>query len=324
MPTAVSGHELDLTSDAIDEVNVLKGRLWDEDAQFDEAKDKSQFRNYESACDRVKNFYKEQHEKQTVEFNIRARVNFKKTTRARMGVWEAMEMLNTLIDESDPDTSLSQIEHLLQTAEAIRRDGKPEWMQVAGLVHDLGKLLLLFGSEGQWDVVGVHVNVTNLWSLVVGCQFSDKNIYPETFAANPDCHDEVYSTKYGIYEPHCGLDNVMLSWGHDEVSFPVNGRDRTCLNAFQYLYHVFKDQSTLPEEALAMIRYHSFYPWHREGAYMHLTNEKDERILAAVRAFNPYDLYSKSDAPCDPAELRPYYEGLIAKFFPPLINCIAL
>jgi inositol oxygenase len=92
-----------------------------------------------------------------------------------MGVWEAIELLNTLVDESDPDvgialtnfpqvtantplqTSLSQIEHLLQTAEAIRRDGKPEWMQVAGLVHDLGKLLLLFGSEGQWDVVGVSV-----------------------------------------------------------------------------------------------------------------------------------------------------------------------
>ena len=65
-----------------------------------------------------------------------------------------------------------------------------------------------------------------------------------------------------------------------------------------------------------MIRYHSFYPWHREGAYRHLTNEKDEKILACVRAFNPYDLYSKSDAPCDPVKLRPYYEGLTAKFFP--------
>jgi inositol oxygenase len=53
-------------------------------------------------------------------------------------------------------TSLSQIEHLLQTAEAIRHDGKPEWMQVTGLVHDLGKLLFLFESEGQWDVVGVR------------------------------------------------------------------------------------------------------------------------------------------------------------------------
>lgn len=70
-----------------------------------------------------------------------------------MSVWAAMEMLNTLVDESDPDTNLSQIEHLLQTAEAIRRDGKPEWMQVVGLVHDLGKLLFLFGSE--WVVKSV-------------------------------------------------------------------------------------------------------------------------------------------------------------------------
>lgn len=60
---------------------------------------------------------------------------------------------DTLVDESDPDTSATQIDHLLQTAEAMRRDGKPEWMQVTGLVHDLGKLLYFFGSDGQWDVV---------------------------------------------------------------------------------------------------------------------------------------------------------------------------
>ena len=69
-----------------------------------------------------------------------------------------------------------------------------------------------------------------------------------------------------------------------------------------------------------MIRYHSFYPWHREGAYSHLTNDKDARILAAVQAFNPYDLYSKSDEPCDPVKLRPYYERLISKFFPPVLD----
>lgn len=42
-------------------------------------------------------------EKQTVDFNIKARVEFKSKKRARMGIWEAMEMLNTLVDESDPD-----------------------------------------------------------------------------------------------------------------------------------------------------------------------------------------------------------------------------
>lgn len=35
-----------------------------------------------------------------------------------------------------------------------------------------------------------------------------------------------------------------------------------------------------------MIRYHSFYPWHREGAYQHLMNEKDYDQLKAVKAFN--------------------------------------
>lgn len=45
-------------------------------------------------------------------------------------------------------------------------------------------------------------------------------------------------------------------------------------------------------------------------------NEKDEKMLAAVQAFNPYDLYSKSDEPCDIEKLRPYYQNLIAKFFP--------
>ena len=46
-----------------------------------------------------------------------------------MGVWEAMEYLNTLVDDSDPDTDLTQIEHLLQTAEAIRA------RRPAALVH---------------------------------------------------------------------------------------------------------------------------------------------------------------------------------------------
>src|SRR5262245_10287028 len=44
-------------------------------------------------------------EKQTVQYNIQARVDFKTKIRARMGIWEAMEMLNTLVDESDPDVS---------------------------------------------------------------------------------------------------------------------------------------------------------------------------------------------------------------------------
>jgi len=273
-------------------------KVFDAQSEFDSAKDKTTFRQYESACDRVKSFYTEQHAKQTVAYNLAARQRFHSASRVRpeLTVWEAIEKLNTLVDESDPDTSLSQIQHLLQSAEAIRRDGKPRWMQLTGLIHDLGKLMLFFdGAEGQWDVVGD--------TFPVGCAFDDKCIYPDTFAANPDYGHEVYGTEFGIYGPPggpgCGIGNLMMSWGHDE-----------------YLYLVMRDQSTLPQEALAMIRYHSFYPWHTEGAYMRFMAPGDEVLLNAVRAFNPYDLYSKSDAPLDVESLKPYYLELIDEFFP--------
>ncbi len=54
----------------------------------------------------------------------------------------------------------------------MRRDAKPDWMQLTGLIHDLGKLLCFYGAQGQWDVVGD--------TFVVGCRFSEKIIYPET------------------------------------------------------------------------------------------------------------------------------------------------
>ena len=63
-----------------------------------------------------------------------------------MDVWQACEKLHSVIDDSDPDTELTQIEHLLQTAEAIRADGRPDWFVLTGLVHDLGKLLCVFGE----------------------------------------------------------------------------------------------------------------------------------------------------------------------------------
>lgn len=49
------------SNDNIPLVNVLKGNVWNSESQFDAEKDKSQFRKYEVACERVKNFYKEQH-----------------------------------------------------------------------------------------------------------------------------------------------------------------------------------------------------------------------------------------------------------------------
>lgn len=49
-------------------------------------------------------------------------------------------------------------------------------------------------------------------------------------------------------------------------------------------------------------------------------NAEDYEALKDVLAFNPYDLYSKSDSRPNIAELRPYYEELIAKVGPQSMN----
>jgi len=248
------------------------------------------FRDYRAeARPSVKEFYRLNHRYQTLDFTRAKRREYLGLERRTMGIWEAMEYLNTLVDDSDPDTDLTQIEHLLQTAESIRADGGPRWMILTGLIHDLGKILCLWG-EPQWAVVGD--------TFPLGCEWSETIVFPEFFADNPDSNVAEYQTANGISTEGAGLDQVMLSWGHDE-----------------YLYHVVRDY--LPEEALYMIRYHSFYPAHREGAYRNLMNDKDMRLFkTAVNAFNPYDLYSKTPVKPDVAALRPFYEELIAEYFP--------
>ncbi len=255
----------------------------------DPDKKQEQFRNYEEeARPSVREFYRLNHRGQTHEFALEKRKEFLSLDRRRMGIWEAMEYLNQLVDDSDPDTDLSQLEHLLQTAEAIRRDGHPRWFILTGLIHDLGKILCLWG-EPQWAVVGD--------TFPTGCAWSQKIVFPGFFTENPDSTNSRYQTQNGIYDEGCGLDKVVLSWGHDE-----------------YIYNVAKDY--LPASALYMLRYHSFYPWHREEEYAHLLDDKDRENLKWVRAFNPYDLYTKSQARPDVAALRPFYEDLIAEYFP--------
>ncbi|MEJ7708977.1 MAG: inositol oxygenase family protein [Pyrinomonadaceae bacterium] len=240
----------------------------------------------------VKEFYKLNHANQTLDFVLAKKNEYGPKTRQHLGVWETLELLNELVDESDPDTEFPQIEHALQTSEAIRRDGHPGWFVLTGLMHDLGKMLCFFG-EPQWAVVGD--------TFPVGCAFSEKIVFHEFFADNPDHSNPRFQTPTGIYEEGCGLDRVHFSWGHDE-----------------YLYQVVKDH--LPEEALYMIRYHSCYPIHRDGAYQHLMNEHDKQMFNWVRALNPYDLYSKSSERPNVRALKPYYEDLIAEYFPPKLN----
>jgi len=268
---------------------------WDDfvASRYQEGKPAEEFRNYDPDSNPgVAEFYRQNHALQTFEFVQSKRHEYLPPRKGKKSIWEAAEFLNTLVDESDPDTDLTQIDHLLQTSEAIRRDGHPRWFVLTGFIHDLGKALCLYG-EPQWAVVGD--------TFPVGCAYSDKIIFHEYFSANPDSHNPLYQDLYGIYEPNCGLDKVHMSWGHDE-----------------YIYQVTKNY--LPEPAQYMLRYHSFYAAHKHDAYRHLMSRRDGEMFDWVRKFNPYDLYSKGAEKPNLQEILPYYQDLIAEFFPPKID----
>lgn len=260
-----------------------------------ENRDQSAFRDFRvhNVPDRVQRTYDLMHTNQTVEF-VRDRMkHWLALNHGEMTVMEILVELNALVDESDPDIDLPNIYHAFQTAEAIRccHPDKP-WFHLTGLIHDIGKIMHIWG-EPQWATVGD--------TFVVGCAPDPSIVFGvESFKNNPDLKDPRYNTRLGMYEEHCGLDNVLMSWGHDE-----------------YLYRVLQaNKHSLPEEALYMIRFHSFYPYHSSGAYRYLSNAHDDSMLPWINEFNKFDLYTKAPEMPDIEELKPYYQSLIDKYLP--------
>ncbi|MCH2105518.1 MAG: inositol oxygenase [Planctomycetes bacterium] len=248
----------------------------------------SAHRSFEDAPAHVVEFYQENHREQTLEVASAKAERFKGLGQREMSAWEALLELDALVDESDPDTELGQLDHALQTAEAARMSDAPEWLVVTALVHDLGKVLCTFG-EPMWAVVGD--------TFPLGCAFREEVVFHELFRENPDARDLRYSSETGVYEPGCGLDAVTMSWGHDE-----------------YLACVLRGR--LPEEALYVVRYHSFYAAHSHGAYRELFNERDHALMPWVQRFQTFDLYSKTpDAPERDA-LLPTYRELLERWLP--------
>ena len=236
-------------------------------------------------------FYKELYENQNLETVQEKLAKYSELKNTTMTMHHALSLMDTFIDPSDPDLDLPNSVHAYQTAERARRQFPDDReMQIVGLIHDLGKVLFSFG-EPSWAVVGD--------TFVVGASLPSNLVLREL----ADNHEDCNRSKIGIYENNCGLDNLFLSFGHDE-----------------YLYQVLKQNKTLhnlSEHYWDVIRYHSFYAWHTFGEYRHFMNETDKETLKNVNAFNQFDLYSKADDDFELNEdIKSYYRGLLNEYFP--------
>lgn len=311
--------------------------------------DFGEFRNYSDSQfqDRVQRTYHAMHKHQSVAFVQRMKAKYTGLKHRAMDVYEVFKLLESVIDESDPDNDLPQIEHAYQTAEAaanrfvrnrtemkdtsfikgLFRDSEweslPEarrqqyegqtlqsfyshiqdwsWLPLTGFIHDMGKVMLLpaFGEIEQWCVVGD--------TYPVGVPFSEVNVFYDNgfYKESEDYpqHSVTTGTTFGSYPRACGFDQLDMSWGHDE-----------------YIYHVMKQGSELPEESLYLLRYHSFYPWHTPQTgmmgYQELASEKDWHLLPLLKAFQKADLYSKLPELPSKEMLESKYKALIDNYIP--------
>src|SRR4051794_25584810 len=85
---------------------------WDDyvASRYQPGKSEEEFRHY-SADENpgVAEFYRQNHAYQTVDFVLAKRAEYLRLKRGKKSIWEAADYLNTLVDDSDPDTDLSQI-----------------------------------------------------------------------------------------------------------------------------------------------------------------------------------------------------------------------
>uniref|UniRef100_G1MUV2 Inositol oxygenase n=1 Tax=Meleagris gallopavo TaxID=9103 RepID=G1MUV2_MELGA len=245
------------------------------------SKDKAELRNYTEGklLDRVYNTYLQMHTYQTVDFVRRKSAEYRGCSLRRMSAMQALELLDQLVDESDPDVDFPNSLHAYQTAEGIRRaHPDKDWFHLVGLLHDLGKVLVLFG-EPQWAVVGD--------TFPVGCKVQKSVVFHDsTFHNNPDIRDPRYNTECGMYQPHCGLENVLMSWGHDgergghtETQNPLHGG-------------AGGEDRSRPR---------------RPPTY---------RPRRPLRVRGKFDLYTKQEDLPDVRELQGYYQALIDKYCP--------
>ncbi len=236
-------------------------------------------------------FYQRHHRTQTLAKATELRDKYKARIVGSATMWERFISLRTINDESDSDLEgMTQLGHALQTANAIVADGQSEDWIILGLIHDLGKIIQSEGEKPEFVVGDVYP---------VGCRFGQSIVYYDFLQENPDWNHPVYSTLYGIYEPGCGLENVVMSFGHDE-----------------YMYQIIKD--VMPYEVAWTIRHHSFQSV--AGDYTHLMNAQDKELREShMKKFMGYDLYTKNPKTAGESHLK-YYQELIERRFPDLIN----
>jgi len=170
--------------------------------------------------------------------------------------------------------SISLCTLAFQCAECVRAQGHPDWVQLVALLYHLGRVRPLLGEENRTKQQDEYYHYD--WSIasrsrVLGCPVPEQASFGEFRSLRPteDAKFESPSSgshNTGMYELHCGLANVELTWTGPE-----------------YMYYMLQlNESAIPDEGLAMLRLASLSDWHTRNAYSDLESAEDVQVKPLV------------------------------------------
>ncbi len=157
-------------------------------------------------------------------------------------------------------------------AETAREEGLPDWVQLTALFHGVGEAVKIL-DPGQ---TGATAESFYDWTIssrsrIVGCKIPRRAIsyFGEFLHLNADENDPRFNSDTGVYQAHCGLENVLLIW-----------------SGCEYVYHLLRyNHAALPIEAYAMLRYFLLVDWYEHHDYSSLTNDVDDDMLPFIQEF---------------------------------------
>lgn len=254
----------------------------------------------------------------------------------KKNIWETLDSLDYIIDESDPDNDLPQIVHAYQTAESLYsrylnlnnsiqeifiKDifNLYEWNNLPRKYKELYSnktLKNFYRNIKRWDwlpLIGFIHDLGKVLLLPTFGELPQWSVVGDTLPIGYplSIHFPFYSKGFHkdnvdingnnkIYSNKCGFEKIHMSWGHDE-----------------YLSMVLERSNTkFPKEAIYIVRFHSFYSWHTPNldsyrTYQDLASDYDWEMLPLLKAFQKADLYSKSRQIPKVDEIKKKYNYLI-------------
>jgi Myo-inositol oxygenase len=220
-----------------------------------------------------------QWETQCVAYVMKMKERYLKFNTRRLNLQEALDCVQSVT--ADPWSAGETISGsnrgrvslrtlCFRTAERFRSVGHPDWIQLLALVYGLGSVLKDDTDAYDWTVCSR--------SRVLGCPVPNEVAFGEFRSINPDDGNPMYSAAAtGMYEQHCGLSKVLLTWTGPE-----------------YMYHMLQHNKVdFPEEGLTMLRLASLSDWHtstsqdrKSRAYVEVCGDDDYTLQSLVADFD--------------------------------------